>query len=307
MKELIALFLRGMLMGAADVVPGVSGGTMAFITGIYDRLLNAINAVLPALLSLLRERDFAKFWRQVDGTFLLCVLSGILCSVFSLASFISLMLETEPVLVWAFFFGLIVASIYVMRNDVSYWGAEPLICLVLGALFAWGLTSLELPLLQANLLGAFLSGGIAITAMILPGISGSLLLLVLGTYSYILGAVKSLDFAVIATFAGGCGLGLLLSARLLSLALNAHRNLTVAFLVGLMIGALNKVWPWKQTLSYRENSHGVLVPLSQENVGPYSYEAIAGAESQLLYAIVLFLCAYMLVIVVSHVGRRVSK
>ncbi len=307
MKEYLALFLRGMLMGAADVVPGVSGGTMAFITGIYDRLLLAINAVLPEFLSLLRSRNFVAFWNAIDGNFLLCLLAGILSSVFSLASVISYALATHPVLVWAFFFGLIIASIYIMRHEVSVWSASAISSLLFGAVVAWGMTALELPLISANLLGAFLSGTIAITAMILPGISGSLLLLVLGTYSFILGAVKGLDFIVLAVFASGCGIGLLVSARVLGLALQNYRNVTVAFLIGLMIGALNKIWPWKLTLSYRENSKGESVPFAQENVGPANYEALTGNESQLLNAILLFLFAYFIVVAVSYAGRRLRK
>jgi putative membrane protein len=306
-KEYLALFLRGMLMGAADVVPGVSGGTMAFITGIYDRLLLAINAVLPEFLSLLRSRNFVAFWNAIDGNFLLCLLAGILSSVFSLASVISYALATHPVLVWAFFFGLIIASIYIMRHEVSVWSASAISSLLFGAVVAWGMTALELPLISANLLGAFLSGTIAITAMILPGISGSLLLLVLGTYSFILGAVKGLDFIVLAVFASGCGVGLLVSARVLGLALQNYRNVTVAFLIGLMIGALNKIWPWKLTLSYRENSKGESVPFAQENVGPANYEALTGNESQLLNALLLFLFAYFIVVAVSYAGRRLRK
>jgi putative membrane protein len=306
-KEYLALYLRGLLMGAADVVPGVSGGTMAFITGIYDRLLCAINSVMPALAALVRDRSLNKFFRAIDGCFLVCIFTGILTSVFSLASVISHALATQPILVWAFFFGLIVASIYVLRHDISEWNVSAVLSLLLGAFAAWALTSIELPLIQADLFGAFLSGAVAITAMILPGISGSLLLLLMGTYSFILGAVKNFEISVIAVFASGCFVGLILSARVLVWALHKYRNLTVAFLVGLMIGALNKVWPWKLNLSYRENSHGELVPFAQQNVGPINYEAVSGHDSQILYAIFLFLCAYFTVVAISYASKRLKK
>lgn len=294
MKKVVMLFLKGMAMGAADVVPGVSGGTIAFISGIYDELLQALARIPEAALQLLRGRVRAA-WQTANGNFLLVLLAGILTSIFSLARLITWLLATHPIPVWSFFFGLILISTYLVGREVLRWNWSRVLTLVAGAAFAYWITVASPMQLQGTPLTIFLAGAVAICAMILPGISGSFILLILGLYAVVLAAVKSLDFTLLAMFAAGCVLGLLCFSRLLSWMLERLRDLTLAFLCGLMLGSLNKVWPWKQTLEWQSGSDGRQIPLVQENLLPQEFARLAGQDSQLFLALGMVLCGILLV------------
>lgn len=285
------LFLKGMLMGAADIVPGVSGGTIAFITGIYERLLVSLQSILPALFALIKDRNFSGFWKTINGTFLMTLFSGILLSVLILAKLIVYLLINHPISLWSFFFGLIVASVSIVAKQISEWNTKLCLFIIAGALIAYFLSQLSPASVEHNYLNAFLSGLIAICAMILPGISGSFILVMLGTYSFILGAIKDFDVIVLAIFASGCLIGLLSIANVLVWAFSHFRDLTLALLTGFMIGALTKVWPWKEVLTYREDRHGRLMPLLEQNVLPTSYELITGASAQIGGAFLCFVVA----------------
>lgn len=236
---------RGFAMGAADVVPGVSGGTMAFILGIYDELLEAINAVDMAFIRRILTLKWRDAFENFPWKFLLAVFLGIITAVLTLATALHWALEEYPVYVWAFFFGLILASIFIVRKRVSNWSwiniAAALIAAV-GAFVLVGSTPSETPHTPFLL---FLSGAFAICAMILPGISGAFILVLLGKYAFVLGAVKSFDIATMALVAGGAVAGLLLFVRLLRWLLKTNHDLVVAILTGFMLGSLRKVWPWK--------------------------------------------------------------
>lgn len=303
MKNYLLLFAKGMAMGAADVVPGVSGGTVAFITGIYDELLRSIASVPEALLQLLRGR-VATAWRIANANFLLVLLSGILTSVFSLAQLITWLLAEHPIPVWSFFFGLILVSCHLVAREIGRWNWTRVLSFVLGFAFAWWITVAAPVQWGSDSLSLFLAGAIAICAMILPGISGSFLLLLMGLYAVVLGAVKSLDLAVLAVFAAGCLVGILSFSRLLSWLLSHFRDLTLAFLTGLMLGSLNKVWPWKHTLTWRADSHGQQVPMLQENLWPSQFASQVGQDSQWLLAIALALVGVMLVLVLERLAGR---
>lgn len=244
-SSLAGIFLRGMLMGAADVVPGVSGGTIAFITGIYHRLLKAISAVDFSMAGLLVRGEWRALWRAVDGNFLLTLVLGIATSVFSLAGLISHWLDTQPLLLWSFFFGLILASALVLMRHVSRWALAPASGLLLGAALA-ALVGLSPQLAMPGGPGSFfIAGFVAICAMILPGVSGSFILVVLGMYPAVLSAVESLELLPIVAFAGGAICGLLVFARLLSFLLERFHAVTLATLTGFLFGSLLVVWPWK--------------------------------------------------------------
>ena len=239
------VFLRGMLMGAADIVPGVSGGTMAFITGIYQRLLLAITAFDVALLRLLARGDVGAAWRAVDGAFLAALLAGIGASIFTLARLISVLLENHALLLWSFFFGLILASAAVLLRHVSRWSVGAVLGLVAGmagAAFVGLSPAFTFP---GGAAGFFFAGFIAICAMILPGISGSFILVLFGMYAKVLDAVKSLDLLPLALFCLGAGAGLLIFSRLLRFVLERYHAATLATLTGFLIGSLPVVWPWK--------------------------------------------------------------
>ncbi|GAB3388265.1 DUF368 domain-containing protein [Azotobacter armeniacus] len=291
-------------MGAADVVPGVSGGTVAFISGIYDELLHSIGS-LPSALPLLLRGRVAEAWQRANATFLLLLLSGILGSVFSLARLITWLLVHQPIPLWSFFFGLIMVSSWLVGREISRWSWSGRLSFALGALFAWWITVAAPMQWGHDPLSLFFAGAIAICAMILPGVSGSFLLVLMGLYSFVLDAVKGFDLPVLLVFAAGCACGLLSFARLLSWMLDNMRNLTLTFLTGLMIGSLNKVWPWKQTLTWQTGSHGEPVAMLQENLLPGDFAAISGQDPQLLLATVLALSGVGLVLFLERLaGRR---
>ncbi|MDD1779724.1 DUF368 domain-containing protein [Enterovibrio sp. ZSDZ35] len=306
MKQNILTFFKGMAMGAADVVPGVSGGTIAFITGIYDTLLESIRRVNPSLFSLWRKEGFAAVWKHVNGTFLASLLTGILTAILTLAKAVTYALAEHPVLIWSFFFGLIVASAIHMIKQVERWNAATLSLAVAGAIFAYGITVANPVSLEFNYLTVFISGSIAICAMILPGISGSFILLLLGMYGPVLSAVKSFDIPILGLFAIGCLAGILSFSHVLSWLLRKYRDLTIAFLTGLLIGALGKVWPWKEVLSYRINSAGEQVPLIEKVLMPGAFESVTGQPSLLVPSIVAMVVGFALVVGLEKFSEKMA-
>lgn len=242
------LSVKGMCMGAADVVPGVSGGTIAFITGIYDELINSIKSINAASLKMFFTGKWGEFWKMINGKFLLFLLAGIGISVFSLAKIITWLLVVYPVLVWSFFFGLVLASTWFVGKDVKERNWKTGLGFLFGAALAFYITVATPAETPSHFLFIFLCGAIAICAMILPGISGSFILVLLGKYFFIMEAVKTLDLKVIAIFGIGACVGITSFSRLLSYALSHMRNITLAVLSGFMLGSLNKVWPWKETI-----------------------------------------------------------
>lgn len=281
----ISTFLKGMAMGAADVVPGVSGGTIAFITGIYDTLLESIRRINPSLIGVIRKGSIKAAFEHINGTFLICLFGGILTSIFTLAKFITWMLHTHPIPLWSFFFGLIIISVIHMFKQVENWNIGRIISVAIGVGFAYGITVLHPVAMDPTPLNLLIAGAIAICAMILPGISGSFILLLLGMYAPILAAAKSVDIVTLGTFAIGCVLGLLTFSHVLSWVLRSYRDIALTFLTGLMIGTLSKIWPWKEVISWRTNSHGEQVPLIEHNLSPLNYEHVTGHPALLGYAI----------------------
>ena len=262
------LFLKGLAMGSADVVPGVSGGTIAFITGIYTELLDSIKSInLQALRILFRQGPRA-FWQAINGTFLLTLGSGILLAIVTLAKGIHYLLVNHPVLVWAFFFGLIVAACWHMGREIRHWNVTLIGLLAAGTVIAALISSATPTELPLNAFTLVMAGSIAICAMILPGISGSFMLLLMGMYTPVIAAVTTLDVSVLGLFAAGAVLGLLSFTRLLSWLLHHYYDAMLALLTGFMAGSLVKVWPWKETLLSRINRHGEEIPVVQANVWP---------------------------------------
>jgi len=272
MLSRLLIFLKGLAMGAADVVPGVSGGTIAFITGIYDDLLSAINSINLNTLKILRKEGIKAAWKEINGAFLLPLFLGIATSFVTLASLFKTLLKNYPHLLWAFFFGLIVASVYVVGRMLKVWNAKAILGVIVGTVVSFWLTTLEPGGGSDALWFVFIAGAIAICAMILPGISGSFILLLLGVYSAMLDAVSGMDLLFIATLGGGAVIGLLSFSRVLKWTLDNYHDVTVSVLIGFLIGSLNKIWPWKETVSFRTNSHGESVPFIQENILPSAYE-----------------------------------
>jgi putative membrane protein len=292
----LTTFLKGMAMGAADVVPGVSGGTIAFITGIYDTLLESIRRINPSVLGIWKRDGFKGAFQHINGFFLIALFGGVLTSIATLAKLISWLLVAHPIPLWSFFFGLILVSVFHMLKQIEQRSLSRLIFLLLGVGFAYSITVLNPLQLEPTSINVLLAGGIAICAMILPGISGSFILLLVGMYTPVLGAVKSFDIGILALFLSGCVIGLLTFSHVLSWLLKRFRDLTLVFLTGLMIGTLPKIWPWKETISWRTNSHGEQVPLIQHNLMPSDFEVLSSQPAQLGLAVVMMLCAIALVL-----------
>ena len=299
------IFLRGMLMGAADIVPGVSGGTMAFITGIYDTLLGSIRAVDLEFLQKVLKLDIRGAWEHVNGGFLLALLLGIATSIFSLARLISWILQNHPVPLWAFFFGLILASALVLLRQVDRWNPGRLLSLLLGIAVALTIALSPVVTLDGGLTMVFLSGFLAICAMILPGISGSFILVLLGMYGTVLAAVKSLDLLFLVVFAAGAGCGLLCFSRLLYWLLHRYHQGTMALLTGFLFGSLTVVWPWKRVLDWVEGSHGQLKPAQQVPVMPAEFTVLTGQDAVVGLCVALMVSGFFAVWVIdSRWGNR---
>ena len=303
MKKYFLLYAKGIAMGAADVVPGVSGGTVAFITGIYDELLRSIASIPAAAMLLLRGR-VRDAWQAANASFLLVLLLGIMTSVLSLARLITYLLAEHPIPVWSFFFGLILVSAHLVAREIQRWNWSRALSFALGGGFAYWITVASPVQLGSDPFSLFIAGAIAICAMILPGISGSFILVLLGLYSVVLGAVKGFDLALLAVFAAGCLVGLVSFASLLRWLLVRWRDLSLAFLTGLMLGSLNKIWPWKETLTWRVDRHGEQLPLLQSNLLPERFAEISGQDPQLLLAIALAGGGVLLVLGLEWVAGR---
>jgi putative membrane protein len=304
MQRLFGVYIRGVAMGAADVVPGVSGGTVAFITGIYEELLNSIKSINPSALLVLLKQGPLAFWSRINGNFLIALMLGILSSVASLARVISYLLDQHPLLLWSFFFGLIAASSIHMIKQVKVWQPSLFIAIILGALAAYGVSEINPSELSPGLLMYFGVGCVAICAMILPGVSGSFILVILGMYSHVLTAVRNLDLLVLMSFAAGCGVGLLSFSHLLSWLFKRFHDLTLSLLTGFLIGSLNLVWPWKQVLSYYQNSAGEQLALEQKNILPSLYQSQVGVDSHTVFCIALMILGLVLVYLLEKSGRK---
>lgn len=298
LKDYLLLVLKGMGMGAADVVPGVSGGTIAFIVGIYEELINSIKSINGSSLKLLFSGKIASFWKAINATFLLSIVSGILISIFSLAKLITWLLVTHPILVWAFFFGLVLASTWFVSKDIKKWDWKTIVSFIVGAIIAYYITIATPAETPNGLWFIFLCGVIAICAMILPGISGSFILVLLGKYFYIMEAVKTFNIPIMLTFVCGALIGITSFSHVLSYALRRFHNVTIATLTGFMLGSLNKVWPWKETLTTYTDSHGTIKPLLEANIVP----------NQLIWeAIVLMIIGFGIVYLLEKISMRVAK
>lgn len=295
LKDYAFLILKGMGMGAADVVPGVSGGTIAFIVGIYDELINSIKSINGKSLKLFFTGKFAAFWKMINGNFLFSILLGIGISVFSLAKIITWLLVEHPILVWSFFFGLVLASTWFVAKDIKGWNWKTILGFVVGVVVAFYITVATPAETPSYLWFIFLCGAIAICAMILPGISGSFILVLLGKYFFIMDAVKTLDLVIIAVFGAGAVVGITSFSRVLSYALKHVRNITLAVLSGFMLGSLNKVWPWKEQITTVVDGHDLMI---ENNILPNQY---------IVEAVVLMLVGFFMVYFLEKLSMKVSK
>lgn len=289
-------------MGAADVVPGVSGGTIAFISGIYEELIDSISKVNLKTLKLWRKEGFSSMWKELNGNFLISLVIGIGLSIITLAKLIRHLLETQPILIWSFFFGLVLASIIYVGRQITRWNLGAVILLISGALVAYFITTLTPQTTDASYPYVFLSGALAICAMILPGISGSFILLLLGMYKPVLDAINDKNVGLLVTLMLGAVVGLLSFSRLLKWLFDHYANLTLAVLTGFIIGSLNKIWPWKEVLE-AEMINGKLKILKEKSVLPLSYDG----EPQIAWALLLAASGFLFIILLERLALEKNK
>lgn len=297
LKDYFGLFLRGFAMGSADTVPGVSGGTIAFISGIYEELIDSIRMVgQPDFIRAVLSFNIRKVFELLNWKFLLAVLLGVGTAVLTLARGIEWLLHNQPILLWSFFFGLVVASVVTVSSKIKQWNPLLVGAAVLGAVGAYllvGLVPIETP---NDWWFLFLSGALAICAMILPGISGAFILVLLGKYQYVLSAVTNFDLATIFWVGLGCAIGLVTFAQVLGILFKKYHDITVALLIGLMVGSLRKVWPWKETVEFITDRHGEIIPTVERNFLP-------AMNGELFAAFALAVVGFLVVLGIERVAQ----
>jgi len=302
-KDHLLLIAKGVCMGSADVVPGVSGGTIAFISGIYEELIDSIKSIDSSSLKLLFTGKFKAFWAAINGNFLISLLAGILFSIVALVKLITYLLDNEPVLIWSFFFGLVLASSITVCQTIERKSIDRWIAFAIGTAAAYYITIATPAETPNSLWFIFLCGAIAICAMILPGISGSFILLLMGKYTFIMNTIKGImerenighNLLILGTFATGALIGIVSFSNLLSWLLKKWKDITVALLGGFMFGSLNKIWPWKEVMETYVDSHGEIKPLVETNIAP---------NEQILPAVALAVAGFMLVILIEKLAAQ---
>jgi putative membrane protein len=300
-------YLKGMAMGAADIVPGVSGGSIALIAGIYQRLLDSINAFNFENLKHLKQLEVKRFYKSVNGSFLLSLFLGILTSVFALSKVITFLMQEHPIPLWSFFCGLILVSAFLILRGIKRWHLGVVLAVLIGSIFAFWVTNLPPTNSPDAKWFVFVSGAIAICAMILPGISGSFILLILGKYETILKAVSEKDVFTLAIFASGCVVGILAFSRVVSYLLRKFHSATIGLLSGFMLGSVNELWPWKIVTAWRTSSSGEEKPFLTENLFPSQYLTQVGKEPLLASAVAAFVFGIGIVLFIEWLAAKLQK
>lgn len=298
-KDYFIIMLKGIAMGAADVVPGVSGGTIAFISGIYEELLNSISAINISLFKTLKNKGLKATWNKLNANFLASLFIGVLISIISLAKAIKWLLEYKPILLWAFFFGLVLASIIYIGKQIEKWNFTSIFIGVLAVFFGYLIT--VLPAVneqQVSYLFLVFSGAIASCAMILPGISGSYILLLIGVYPLVMSALTNRELKIIAPIMIGVIVGLITFSKILKWLFYHYKNQMLVALTGLMLGSLNKVWPWKSVITTYTDRHGVIKPLLEKSISPFSYQG----DAQFIHAFLLIITGFSLILLLEKLA-----
>lgn len=305
--EWLFLYAKGIAMGAADVVPGVSGGTIAFISGIYEELIHSLRSLDHRALMVLLRQGPAAAWKAINGNFLTVLVSGILTSIVLLSRVVVYLLEHHPLPLWSFFFGLILMSAVMIYQQAKDRSVSHHVLLAVGVLIAVAITWVSPMQLEPTLWMYFGAAALAICAMILPGISGSFILLLLGMYPHVIRAISELNLPVLAVFVAGCGIGLMAFSHVLSWLLRRWHDAMLLFMTGFLIGSLAMVWPWKQVVSTYTDRHGELHPLVQANVAPWQYTELSGQHDQWLLCVLLMLAGIVLMPALQAWAHRLQK
>ncbi|WP_327018057.1 DUF368 domain-containing protein [Croceibacter atlanticus] len=298
-KDYALISLKGIAMGAADVVPGVSGGTIAFISGIYEELVTTISCINLGLLKEWREFGFSSMWKKANGNFIIALFLGIAISVFTVMRLANYLLENHPILIWSFFFGLVIASIWFVGKQIPKWNAKIITALVLGAAVAFYITTLPPITGTQSPFFLFIAGAIAVCAMILPGISGAFILVLLGAYKTISEAIHDFDFKTIGIVAVGAVVGLLSFSRVLKWLFLKYKAVTLAVLTGFITGSLNKIWPWKEILETVTVGDKDMV-IREQSVLPQHFDG----DPQLIFALLLMVAGFLLILILERVATQ---
>ena len=293
-------------MGVADVIPGMSGGSVAFITGIYGEMVYALRSIDREAFELLTKKRFQDFWNKINGTFLTLLFAGIITSLFTLARLVTYLQTKYPILVWSFVFGLILISALLVLRDIKKWTIGTVVAFFCGTLVSFGITLLSPAQTPASIWFIFLTGMLSVSALLIPGLSGVFILLLLGKYQYMVNALISLNFLVIIVFLAGCVAGLIGFSRFLTLILDNYHNATVALLTGFMLGSLNKVWPWREVLEYVTNRKGDQVPAFDRSILPWHYLNITGKDPQVFQAILMMAVSVFIVVLFVKIAARLK-
>lgn len=305
-----------MAMGAADVVPGVSGGTIAFISGIYEELLESIDRINLKVLQAWKTDGLKSAWKAINGNFLFALFLGIAISIVSLAKVIKWLLINEPVLLWSFFFGLVVASVFYIGRQIRSWNIRIVLAIIVTTVLSYFVTTVEPFASPESNVYLLFCGFIGIIAMILPGISGAFILLILGAYQTAINTVDDLFQSLITLnfelFKGafikflmlalGAITGLKVFSKVLNWMFKNYKTLTLAMLTGFMIGSLNKIWPWKEVLSWRTNSKGIEVPFRESSISPFAFEG----DNQLIGALILMLIGFLTIFLLERMSTKLT-
>ena len=315
-KKYILLYVKGLTMGAVDLVPGVSGGTVAFITGIYEELIESLRSFTPKNFKLFFSGKFKAFWKAVNGNFLLILATGIGTSIISLVKVVLYVLEHHPVATWSFFFGLILISTFSILRTVRKFSIPLFVCFCTGAVIAYMITVMSASQTPNDLWFIFLCGTLAVCALLLPGTSGSFVLLLMGKYQYILDALDNFKITIILVFASGAVFGLLSFSHFLSWLLRKYHDISIALLSGFLFGSLNKVWPWKVQINMANNEvwpwnlekfNDHSLSLVEKNHLPHIFEQVTGVDAHLFTGIVFATLAVALYLTIEIIAKRRKK
>ena len=305
--QYLILFMKGLAMGAADVVPGVSGGTIAFVSGIYIELINSIKGLNLRALKILGSEGLAPAWQHINGNFLLCLVAGIFTSLFSLANVMQYLLLEHPLPLWSFFGGLIGGSVIYLLRQHPFRHQSDLGLFVLGIGVAYGISIAPAVCLEGDHFTMFFAGSIALCAMILPGISGSFILVLLGLYPVFIAAIVNMQLDILIVFACGGLIGLMSFSRLLSWLLSHYQTAVIATMCGFLVGSLNIIWPWKQVMISTTSNSCKRIVLASDNLFPQQFADTVGQDPQTVICVIALAIGLILVLGLEYVGEKYSE
>lgn len=298
LKDYTFITLKGMAMGIAELVPGVSGGTIAFVTGIYEEFITSINNVNLTTLKVLKEEGFTSFWKKLNGNFLVALLVGMIISILTLSKLIKWLLDIHPIPTWSFFFGLVLASVIFVAKSIKKWNVLAIVLFIIGTASAFYITTLPPSTSSGSLPYIFLSGALAICAMVMPGISGAFILVLMGSFKTVLGALNEKDFGILITFIFGIVFGILSFARVLKWMFTNYKDATLAVLTGFILGSLNKIWPWKNVIEVIQIQKKEII--IDENISPLNF----AGDNHLTFAIVAAIIGFSLIFILEKSASK---